>query len=302
MSVDNSSQTMTYSAIIIARNEEKHIRKTVQSLLNQTIKPYKIVIVDDGSADNTADIGREMGATVIGGPAHEHGRRVYYDTLSKVRNIGLEAVLDDPVDWIYSGDADIILPPSYCETIMRHAGKCGAYVAAGIEKGQFDKLPMEGCLMFRRRWVQVCDIRLKWESVYLCFKAMSHGHYTMVRHHDDCTVTPQRPTGVAYTIARRRGQGGLMRRMGTPLPYMVWKMVGIAMVYGWRTAWVFFKGWRENKVDVPDEMRRIYGSFIYDHLKTRIFGRFGIKSDLFRKDGDNLVCGPATTRSPCGMP
>ena len=31
-----------YSAAIISRNEETHIKKTLESILNQSIKPYKV--------------------------------------------------------------------------------------------------------------------------------------------------------------------------------------------------------------------------------------------------------------------
>ena len=106
----------------------------MESLLNQTIRPYRIVVVDDGSTDATPDILREMPVDVKRLPIHGDKHDVYYDTLHDIRNAGLVVVRDDPVDWVYSGDADITLPPKYCETIMNQAEKCGAYIGAGIEK------------------------------------------------------------------------------------------------------------------------------------------------------------------------
>ncbi len=42
-----------YSVFIPAYNEEKHIKETLDSLLNSSILPYEIIIVNDASTDNT---------------------------------------------------------------------------------------------------------------------------------------------------------------------------------------------------------------------------------------------------------
>ena len=46
----------SYSAVIIARNEEEHILQNVESILYQSIKPQKIIVVEDGSTDARLDI------------------------------------------------------------------------------------------------------------------------------------------------------------------------------------------------------------------------------------------------------
>ncbi|MFY8349612.1 glycosyltransferase [Pseudoalteromonas sp. SSM20] len=48
-----------YLIISPCRNEEKYMRKTLESVVNQTITPAKWLIVDDGSTDNTPQILRE---------------------------------------------------------------------------------------------------------------------------------------------------------------------------------------------------------------------------------------------------
>jgi poly-beta-1,6-N-acetyl-D-glucosamine synthase len=45
-----------YVVITPVRDEEKYIKKTISSLLSQTIKPVEWVIVNDGSSDNTGKI------------------------------------------------------------------------------------------------------------------------------------------------------------------------------------------------------------------------------------------------------
>ena len=44
------------SVIVPARNEEKYIKKCIQSLLDQNIKNYELLLVDDNSTDSTLEL------------------------------------------------------------------------------------------------------------------------------------------------------------------------------------------------------------------------------------------------------
>lgn len=46
------------SVVVPAFNEEQHIEMTIRSLLGQDVKPWEIIVVDDGSTDGTAEIAR----------------------------------------------------------------------------------------------------------------------------------------------------------------------------------------------------------------------------------------------------
>ena len=50
----------TISCIIPCHNCQDYISKTVESLINQTIKPLEIILVNDASTDNTLDILKQM--------------------------------------------------------------------------------------------------------------------------------------------------------------------------------------------------------------------------------------------------
>ncbi|WAM33764.1 glycosyltransferase [Caldicellulosiruptor morganii] len=56
------------SVIIPARNEEKNLPILLKSLLNQTVVPDEIIVVDDFSEDNTPGIAREFGVKLIKNP------------------------------------------------------------------------------------------------------------------------------------------------------------------------------------------------------------------------------------------
>ena len=44
---------MNFYIIIPVHNEEKYISQTLQSIVNQILKPKKLVVVNDNSSDNT---------------------------------------------------------------------------------------------------------------------------------------------------------------------------------------------------------------------------------------------------------
>ena len=44
------------SVILSAYNEERFIRKAIESVVNQTLKDIEIIIINDGSTDDTLDI------------------------------------------------------------------------------------------------------------------------------------------------------------------------------------------------------------------------------------------------------
>ena len=47
---------MKISVIVAAYNAEKYLEETLDSLLHQSMKDYEVIVVNDGSADHTADI------------------------------------------------------------------------------------------------------------------------------------------------------------------------------------------------------------------------------------------------------
>ena len=50
---------MKVSVIVAAYNAEKYVTETMESLANQSIDDYEIIVVNDGSKDHTIDIDRK---------------------------------------------------------------------------------------------------------------------------------------------------------------------------------------------------------------------------------------------------
>ena len=107
---------MSYDVVIPARNEEKYIGRTLESLCNQSLLPKRIIVVDDGSSDKTSDIVKKYTKFVVHLQPHNHSLRTT-PGLSSVLNSGLLNVRKD-ADYIMILGADHILCSQYAEKLV----------------------------------------------------------------------------------------------------------------------------------------------------------------------------------------
>lgn len=112
---------MNYYIIIPAYNEQKNIGLTLDSILKQTLLPQKVVVVNDNSTDNTAEIVKEFAKKYnLISLVNTNSEQIHLPG-SKVINAfnqGLE-MLDENYDFIVKLDADLILPENYFERIAQ---------------------------------------------------------------------------------------------------------------------------------------------------------------------------------------
>jgi biofilm PGA synthesis N-glycosyltransferase PgaC len=114
-----STRRLTYALVTPARDEEQNLRRLAASLLAQTVPPQAWIVVDDGSADRTPDLMRELAQehdwiSVISAPA-DAGRLV--DGRLTGRDVaafqaGLAALAAEP-DIVLKLDADVALLPDF---------------------------------------------------------------------------------------------------------------------------------------------------------------------------------------------
>ena len=95
------------TVVIPVLNEENLLPDTLQSLSAQTFNDYELVVVDNGSADSTAQIARQYGCRVI----NEERKGVCF-----ARQRGFQEAKGKI---IASTDADTVVPPDWLELIVR---------------------------------------------------------------------------------------------------------------------------------------------------------------------------------------
>lgn len=98
------------SVVIPAYNAEQYICRAVNSILSQTRQADEIIVVDDGSTDNTPTILSELGNRIIAIRQKNAGASV-------ARNTGIERATGN---WIAFLDADDQWLPSKLEIQIRH--------------------------------------------------------------------------------------------------------------------------------------------------------------------------------------
>ena len=89
------------SVIVPIYNVEKYLEKCINSLLSQTLEDIQIILVNDGSKDNSGNIAKEYGK-------NNKGRVIYVEKenggLSDARNYGLKYATGDFIAFLDSDD------------------------------------------------------------------------------------------------------------------------------------------------------------------------------------------------------
>ena len=120
------------SVVVPAYNEGPHVAQGIEQLravLRDTGWTYEIVVVDDGSADDTARAAAEAGARVI-----QHRRNRGYGAALKT---GISAA-EHP--WILITDADGTYPPEAIPSLLARAEESDMVV--GARTGQTVRVPV----------------------------------------------------------------------------------------------------------------------------------------------------------------
>lgn len=218
---------MEFCIVIPAHNEADYLSKTLQSLIDQTVLPKKVVVVNDNSTDNTQNIIDSFTSKYafiesvlqVSEDLHSPGSKVI-----NAFNKGLES-LDATYDVICKFDADLIFPKHYLATIhqiFQNDPSCG--MAGGfcyIEKnGNWvlesltNKDHIRGALKAYRKecFHQIGGLKnvMGWDTVD---ELLAQYHGWTVSTDTSLHVKHLKPTGASYSRAARFKQGEAFHRM-----------------------------------------------------------------------------------------
>ena len=117
---------MKLSVIIPVYNCEQYIERCLLSLLNQSYQDFEVIVVDDGSTDNSrkkieALLAERKKSTII---SRENGG------VSAARNTGIKCAKGE---WIAFIDGDDFLSPDYLEEMMKASSGFDSVISGTIE-------------------------------------------------------------------------------------------------------------------------------------------------------------------------
>jgi glycosyltransferase involved in cell wall biosynthesis len=127
---------MKYGVLIPARDEEENIRRSLNSLLNQTAKPFIVTVVDDSSSDRTGEVAKGLGALVIRVEREGKESMAGKPYMAYLLNQGLKALRRYDLSYLMISGADCIYPPKYVEELVSRMVREGQVMASGIARGE----------------------------------------------------------------------------------------------------------------------------------------------------------------------
>ena len=218
---------MNFYIIIPAHNEEDSIALTLESLVNQTLSPKRIVVVNDNSSDNTERIVQKFLEThqfislVNNTSSNEHlpGAKIV-NAFYK----GYET-LDDNYDVICKYDADLIFPKNYLEQLAFHfnqneklgmvAGFC--YIKKHNEwilENLTRKDHIRGALKTYRKQcfldIGLLKLSIGWDTVD---ELLAKYYNWSILTDESLKVKHLKPTGISYNKSSKYSQGEALYKM-----------------------------------------------------------------------------------------
>lgn len=282
---------MNYYIIIPTYNEEKFISLTLQSIVEQTVLPSKVVVVNDGSTDKTVEIVNSFVEKYSFISVVNKSSDAIHLPGSKVIQAfqkGLET-LDDNYDIIVKIDADLIFPSNYFETIIKHfqsderIGMVGGFCY--IEKNSdwilenlTDKDHIRGALKAYRRkaFKEIGGLKpaMGWDTVD---ELLCKFYNWKVVTDESLHVKHLKPTGASYNKAARYKQGEAFYSLGYGFFITAIASLKLAMRKGKPLLFMdYIKGfWKAKAAKKPllvtDEQAKFIRNYRWKKMKEKLF-------------------------------
>ena len=216
--------------VIIARNEENYLPKTLTSLLKQDLEPYRIIVVDDGSTDKTREFALKFDKVEVVSLKNKKTNLQAKKELSNTFNAGFEK-LDEDNNWNYVLilGADTVLPNNYFSEIvkiMKEDSKIA--ISAGIIKGEFSKVPRGSGRVVKREFFEKVGLRYPVNygfEGYLLLKAQSLGYKIKVQPNLKMETT--RETFSSLNPKKYYFYGLGKKSLGYTFPYVIFEFFSL---------------------------------------------------------------------------
>lgn len=282
---------MKFYIIIPAHNEAQFIGLTLESLVNQSLLPSKIIVVDDNSTDETAAIVRNYAekhdfislVTKQSDAIHLPGSKVIQAFQEGLKHV------DQSYDSIAKFDADLIFPSNYIETIIKHfdsdekIGMVGGFCY--IEKnGEWilenltDKDHIRGAFKAYRKatFQQIGGLKpaMGWDTVD---ELLCKFYKWKVVTDESLKVKHLKPTGANYNQTARYKQGEAFYTLGYGFFITAIASLKLAMRKGKPLLFLdYIKGfWKAKSANKPllvsEEQAKFIRNYRWKKMKEKLF-------------------------------
>lgn len=282
---------MNYYIVIPTYNEEKFIALTLQSIVEQTVLPSKVVVVNDGSTDKTVEIVNSFVEKYSFIAAVNKSSDAIHLPGSKVIQAfqkGLET-LDDNYDIMVKIDADLIFPSNYFETIIQHfqsderIGMVGGFCyieknGDWILENLTDKDHIRGALKAYRKetFLQIGGLKpaMGWDTVD---ELLCKFYNWKVVTDESLHVKHLKPTGASYNKAARYKQGEAFYSLGYGFFITAIASLKLALRKGKPLLFMdYIKGfWKAKAAKKPllvtDEQAKFIRNYRWKKIKEKLF-------------------------------
>jgi len=282
---------MKYYIVIPAHNEETFLGITLQSVMNQSLLPERVVVVNDNSTDGTARVlsgFTKMYPQITG---IDHNSEDNHLPGAKVVNAFARGLreLDDDYDLLVKLDADLVLPTHYFEQIASFlqanpkTGIVGGFAYERIINGWEKNHPMKedhvrggfkGYTPACYKAIGGLRSSIGWDTID---ELLAKYHGFEVRTLPELHVQHLRPTGKSYVPSAKKLQGRAMYVMR--YGFLISSIASLKMAWKQRKFRAFMdnlKGYNEAKrLKLPHLINEEEGRYIRK-LRWR-----GIRQALF---------------------
>ncbi len=218
----SSTERPVISVIVPAYNVESFIGPCIDSILAQSFRTIEVIVVDDGSTDNTRQVIHQYAATDARVRIVTHKN----SGLAVARNTGLDLACGEYVAFV---DGDDLLEPGALENWLTGARRYNAsIVLGGYTRISSTGVPFPGSSVrlpslrsgriyvpktVLRQYVRGCVFNMVW-SVLFRRELFTHVRFTPNRLHEDAAIMPQllscslRTVMISNCVYRYRDRAG----------------------------------------------------------------------------------------------
>jgi glycosyltransferase involved in cell wall biosynthesis len=280
-----------YLILIPCYNEALYLKKTLQSIINQSILPEQLIIIDDNSSDETPKIIQKY---VQEFPwiksIHKNSENVHLPGSKVIQafQLGFDHISKD-YDILVKADADLIFPTHYFKTILNHfnsdekIGMAGGF--AYIEKnGQWilenltDKDHIRGAFKAYRKacFENIGGLKpaMGWDTVD---ELLARFYGWNIKTDANLKVKHLKPTGQQYNKNARYKQGEAFYTLGYGFWITLIASVKLAFKKGKPLLFIdyilgFLKAWQQKTPQlVTNEQAKFIKKYRWKKIKEKIF-------------------------------